>query len=196
MKKLFLLITSALIFGTLTSCASTKVEEKAADKIPAVVGAEGVERPLWVLSGRESEDGIYAVGSGKMSTRANSLKVAQTSGRAELARTVQTTLKSVMVTYAEDTGVKDDILNYMEEATVQRTAGILQGSTQKDYWVDADETVFVLMYLPYNAITPTANDIVSEYVTDKKTEITEKKVAEALKKYNLLDTTTESSDSE
>ena len=84
----------------------------------------------------------------------------------------------------------------MEEATVQRTAGILQGSTQKDYWVDADETVFVLMYLPYNAITPTANDIVSEYVTDKKTEITEKKVAEALKKYNLLDTTTESSDSE
>ena len=87
-------------------------------------------------------------------------------------------------------------LNYMEEATVQRTAGILQGSSQKDYWVDADETVFVLMYLPYNAITPTANDIVSEYVTDKKTEITEKKVAEALKKYNLLDTATESSDSE
>ena len=39
-------------------------------------------------------------------------------------------------------------------------------------------------------------DIVSEYVTDKKTEITEKKVAEALKKYNLLDTATESSDSE
>ena len=35
-----------------------------------------------------------------------------------------------------------------------------------------------------------------EYVTDKKTEITEKKVAEALKKYNLLDTATESSDSE
>ncbi|MDE5899224.1 MAG: LPP20 family lipoprotein [Treponemataceae bacterium] len=176
-------VAVALIFA---GCASTGKMEKASDKVPAVIGAEGVERPQWVLSGMESDDGIYAVGSGRMSTRANSLKVAQTNGRAELARTVQTTLKSVITTYAEDTGVKDDVLNYMEEATVQRTAGILQGSTQKDYWVDADETVFVLMYLPYNAVTPVANNIVSEYATDRKTEITEAKVAEALKKYNLL----------
>ena len=76
MKKILFLLVATVMFGAITSCASTKVEEKAADKIPAVVGAEGIERPLWVLSGRESEDGIYAVGSGKMSTRANSLKVA------------------------------------------------------------------------------------------------------------------------
>ena len=162
MKKLIFAAAVALAFA---GCASNKVQ-KAADKVPAVIGAEGVERPQWVLSGMESDDGIYAVGSGKMSTRANSLKVAQTNGRAELTRTVQVTLKNVITTYAEDTGVKDDVLNYMEEATVQRAAGILSGSKQADYWVDADETVFVLMYLPYNAVTPAANDIVSEYSVD------------------------------
>lgn len=187
MKKLIFAATVALAFA---GCASNKVQ-KAADKVPAVIGAEGVERPQWVLSGMESDDGIYAVGSGKMSSRANSLKVAQTNGRAELTRTVQVTLKNVITTYAEDTGVKDDVLNYMEEATVQRAAGILSGSKQADYWVDADETVFVLMYLPYNAVTPAANDIVSEYSVDKKTEITEAKVAEALKKYNLLNSASE-----
>lgn len=187
MKKIILIIGVAL---ALSSCASNKIE-KAADKVPVVIGAEGVARPTWVLSGMDSKDGIYAVGSGKMSTRANSLKVAQTNGRAELARTVQVTLKNVITTYAEDTGVKEDIINYMEEATVQRTAGILNGSKQTDYWVDADETVFVLMYLPYNAVLPAANDIVSEYVVDKKSEITEAKVAEALKKYNLLNTSSE-----
>ena len=185
MKKILLVIAACgFVFA---SCASNKGVEKAADKVPGVIGAEGVERPQWVLSGMDSVDGIYAVGSGKMSTRANSLKVAQTNGRAELARTVQAPVKSAITTYAEDTGVKDDVLNYMEEATVVRTAQILQGSTQKDYWVDKDETVFVLMFLPFNAITPVANNIVSEYVTDKKTEITEAKVAEALKKYKLLD---------
>lgn len=185
MKKV-LVVFAALAF-VFASCASNKKVDKAADKVPAVIGAEGVPRPMWVLSGMEADDGIYAVGSGKMSTRANSLKVAQTNGRAELARTVQATVKSAITTYAQDAAVKDDVLNFMEEATVVRTAQVLQGSKQTDYWLGEDETVYVLMYLPYKAVTPVANDIVSEYVTDKKTEITEEKVAEALKKYRLLE---------
>jgi len=186
MKKLTIFLTSAAVL--LASCASTKPTEKAADKIRPVIGAEGVERPDWVFSGMESPDGIYAVGSSKMSTKINSLKVAETNGRAELARTVQTTIKSALTTYAQDTGVKDDVLNYMEEATVQRTAGILTGSTRKDYWVDQDQTVYALMYLPIKAVVPATNAILDEYVTDKKSQITEEKVSEALKKYNLLGT--------
>lgn len=199
MKKSFAVIIPAVVSAALliSGCATTKkttetaaapAEPKAAEQIPVVIGAEGVARPAWVMSGMESADGIYAVGSGKMSTRENSLKVARTTGRAELQRTVQTTIKSAITTYAQDTGIPDDKLNYMEEATVDRTAGIMQGSTQKDYWVAQDETVYVLMYLPYNAVVPAANDIVSEYAVDKKSQITQEKVAEALKKYNLLDT--------
>jgi len=189
MKKVLISATALTMALLLAGCASTKKEEKAADKIPVVIGAEGVERPQWVMSGKEDDEGIYAVGSGKMSTQTNSLTTARTNGRAELARTVQTTLKTAITTYAQDTGVASDTLSYMEEATVDRATDILQGSTQKDYWVGQDGTVYVLMFLPFKAVVPAANGIVDEYVTDKKSEITEQKVEEALKKYNLLNTT-------
>ncbi len=188
MKKIVIALSIILIFFAGCSSNSKIESSKSSDKIPVVTGAEGMPRPQWVMSGKESADGIYAVGSGKMSNRKNSLTVARTNGRSELLRTVQTTIKSAITTYALDTGIPDDMLTSMEQATVDRTAGILQGSVQKDYWVDKDETVYVLMFLPYNAVVPAANNIVSEYVTDKKSEITEQKVAEALKKYRLLDT--------
>ena len=180
MKKIILLCGILSIF--LMSCAS----KKAADEVPATVGKEGVSMPRWVMAGAESEDGIYAVGAAKMSNKQNSITAARTNGRAELLRTIQTTLKTAITTYAEDTGVASQTLNYMEAATVDRAAGILNGSQQKDYWMDDDGTVYVLMYLPFESLAIEANDIVDEYVTDAKTRITEEKVAEALKKYNLL----------
>lgn len=176
-------IIFAFALALLAGCASTK---SAADKIPSAKGADGVTRPDWVFSGKESSDGIYAVGSGKMSNTVNSLKVAETNGRANLARMTQTTIKSVLTTYAEDTGIKDDVLNFMEEATVERTAAVLTGSTRKDYWQDQDGVVYALMYLPLKAVVPTVNSIIDDYAVDKKTKITEEKVAEALEKYNLL----------
>jgi hypothetical protein len=184
MKKIIIPAVAAVIL--FTGCATAPKETKAADKIPIVMGAEGVARPQWVMSGKEDAAGIYAVGSGKMSTQTNSLTTARTNGRAELLRVVQTTLKTAITTYAEDTGVASGTLSYMEQATVDRAAGILQGSAQKDYWVGPDGTVYVLMFLPFKAVVPVANNIVDEYVTDKKTEITEEKVAEALKKYQLM----------
>ena len=191
MKKILVtLVVCSLIFS-ITSCGSTAKVDKAADKVPVVIGAEGVERPQWVLSGMESDDGMYAVGNGKMSTKTNSLKVAETNGRAELARTVQTTIKAATTTYAQDSGVASDNLAYLESTVVERTAGILKGSSRKDYWVDTDGTVFALMFVPYKAITPEATAIVNEFAVDEKTKYTEEKVEEALKKYNLLDKTSE-----
>ncbi|MBP5519807.1 MAG: LPP20 family lipoprotein [Treponema sp.] len=180
MKKLTILCVACAI--CLMGCAS----KKAADDVPSRVGKEGVQMPEWVMSGAQAEDGIYAVGAAKMSNRVNSITAARTNGRAELLRTVQSTLKSAITTYAEDTGVPSQTLNYMEAATVERTAGILQGSQQKDYWMDEDGTVYVLMYLPFKGLAVEANNIIDDYVTDAKTKITEEKVAAALKKYNLL----------
>lgn len=186
MKKTLLILAGAALLAGLTGCASTKTTEKAADKVPVVIGAEGVPRPQWVLSGMESEDGFYAVGNGKMSSKTNSLKVAETNGRAELAIHVQTTIKAATTTYIEDTGVAKDNLTYLENAVVERTSAILQGSSRKDYWVDSDNTVYALMYLPYKAVVPAATNIMNEYSVDEKTKLTEQKVEEALKKYNLL----------
>lgn len=183
-KSLILVCAAALLFS---SCGSNKVKGSASSKVKTVIGAEGVERPDWVLSGMEDDTGMYAVGNGKMSNKSNSLKVAETQGRAELTRMVQATVKDVVTTYVQDTGIEKDALSYLENATTQRSVGILKGSKRVDYWVDEDNTVFALMYLPYSAVVPSANEIVSEYVVDAKTKITEDKVAEALKKYKLLD---------
>ena len=180
MKKT--LLVTGILAVILTGCAS----KKAADSVPATIGAEGVSMPQWVMSGAEADDGIYAVGAAKMSNKVNSMTAARTNGRAELLRTVQTTLKTAITTYAEDTGVSSQTLNYMEAATVERAAGVLNGSQQKDYWMDEDGTVYLLMFLPYESLAIEANNIIDEYVTDAKTKITEEKVAAALKKYNLL----------
>lgn len=190
-KTLFVLaITAAL--SVFMSCGSTKEASKAeettaASKVAKVIGAEGVERPSWVMEGKKSPEGIYAVGSSKMSNMQNSLKAARVSGRAELANTLQTTLKGVTTTYAEDTGISSDTLNYMEEAVVQKTDRVLVGSTQEDYWVGPDSTVYVLMFVPYEAVIPAVNETVNEYTADKKSEVTVDKVKAAVEKYKLLD---------
>lgn len=192
MKKMSIIVALCTAAVILTSCGSTKEaaaanEETAASKVAKVIGAEGVERPAWVMEGKKAADGIYAVGAAKMSTTQNSLKAARVNGRAELANTVQISLKGATTTYAEDTGIPADTLNYMEEAIVQKTDQILQGSTQADYWVGQDSTVYVLMYLPYESIVPQVNQVVKEYAADKKSEITTEKVAAAVEKYNLLE---------
>lgn len=193
MKKMGSLIALCVAAVILTSCGSTKEaaatneETKAAAQVAKVIGAEGVERPSWVMEGKQAEDGIYAVGAAKMSTAQNSLKAARVNGRAELANTVQVSLKGATTTYAEDTGIPEDTLNYIEEAIVQKTDQILQGSTQSDYWVGPDNTVYVLMFLPYESIIPQVNEIVKDYTTNKKSELTVDKVAAAVEKYNLIE---------
>ena len=119
--------------------------------------------------------------------RAAARAAARVNARAELSNTVQASIKSAITTYAEDTGVADDNLNYMEQATVQRTDTILQGSTQADYWIGQDKTVYILMFLPYKAVMPEVNNIVKQYSESKQSEITVEKVADAVKKYQLLD---------
>ena len=192
MKKTLFILSIAALFSIFTSCSSTKEASKADDttaasKVAKVIGAEGVERPNWVMEGKKSKEGLFAVGSSKMSNMQNSLKAARVSGRAELANTVKTALKGVTTTYAEDTGVAADTLNYMEEAIVQKTDAVLQGSTQEDYWVGPDNTVYVLMFVPYEAVVPVVNETVSDYAVDKKSEVTTEKVKAAVEKYKLLD---------
>ncbi len=192
MKKTLFVIAIAAALSVFMSCGSTKEASKgeeatAASKVAKVIGAEGVERPGWVMEGKKSLEGIYAVGSSKLSNMQNSLKAARVSGRAELANTVQTTLKGVTTTYAEDTGIAEDTLNYMEEAIVQKTEQVLAGSTQADYWVGPDNTVYVLMFLPYEAVVPVVNETVNAYTPDKKSEATVDKVKAAVEKYKLLD---------
>ena len=193
MKKSILILScimaAALMF---TSCDSTEAEQTAAQQaaMANVMGADGVKRPEWVLAGKEDSTGIYAVGSGKMSNTTNSLKLAEINGRAALTRTVAAATQSVLRTYTQDTGNSKDVLTYLEEATQVKAANVLKGSKRKDMWTAQDGTVFVLMYVPYEAVLPTLTEPIQEaaknldnFKQDAKTVLTEAKALAAFEKY-------------
>ena len=194
MKKSVLFISCILTAAALfvTSCGSTEQEKTAAQQAAQanVIGADGVKRPEWVLAGKEDSTGIYAVGTGKMSTPTNSLRVAEINGRAELARTVSAATQSVLRTYTQDAGSSKDVLTYLEEATEVKAASVLKGSQRKDMWTAQDGTVFVLMYVPYEAVLPTLTEPIQEaaknldnFKQDAKTVLTEAKALAAFEKY-------------
>lgn len=194
MKKSILVLSCIMAAASLfvTSCASTEEEKTAAQEAAKanVIGADGVKRPEWVLAGKEDSTGIYAVGTGKMATTTNSLRQAELNGRAELARTVSAATQSVLRTYTQDTGNSKDVLTYLEEATQIKAANILKGSKRKDMWTAQDGTVFVLMYVPYEAVLPTLTEPIAEaaknfkdFKQDAKTVLTEAKALAAFEKY-------------
>lgn len=193
MKKSILILSCIMAAAVMfTSCGSTEAEKTAAQQaaMANVMGADGVKRPEWVLAGKEDSTGIYAVGSGKMSNTTNSLKLAEINGRAELARTVSAATQSVLRTYTQDTGNSKDVLTYLEEATQVKAANVLKGSKRKDMWTAQDGTVFVLMYIPYEAVLPTLTEPIKEaaknldnFKQDAKTVLTEAKALAAFEKY-------------
>lgn len=193
MKKSILVI-SCLMAAVLmtTSCSSTKEEKTAAQQAAQanVIGADGVKRPEWVLAGKEDKNGIYAVGSGRMGTPTNSLKMAELNGRAELARTVKAATESVLRSYTQDTGNSKDVLTYLEEATQIKAANVLKGTTRKDMWTAQDGTVYVLMFIPYEAVLPSVTEPIAElsrsgkeFSQDVKSILTEAKALAAFEKY-------------
>ena len=125
-----------------------------------------------------------------MSTPTNSLRVAEINGRAELARTVSAATQSVLRTYTQDAGSSKDVLTYLEEATEVKAASVLKGSQRKDMWTAQDGTVFVLMFVPYEAVLPTVTESISDaaknikdFKQDAKTLLTEAKALAAFEKY-------------
>lgn len=187
MKKSILIISCLLAAVIATSCNSSDAKETtAAEKAAAastVRGADGVERPVWVLAGREDDKGIYAVGAGKMSNYQNSLKLARANARTELSRTLMASTKSVLRSYTEDTGNAKDAINYMEEAIQVKSANILAGTKQVDMWQAEDGTVFVLMIAPYDAVLPEVVKIADEFAEDAKTVLSREKAQAAFEKY-------------
>jgi len=183
MRKLtgtFIVVIAAILFA---SCVSTPTETGS----KKVIGAEGIERPSWVVMGKDAADGIYAVGAGKMSTPQTSLKLAKANGRTELARQLNVQIQSALTTYQQDAEVGDEsqVINYMEDVAVQKTDAWLQGTKQVDYWLAADETVYVLMFEPYDVIVPTVNEELKEFTQNPAAAFVEDKAIEALNKYGF-----------
>lgn len=185
MKKLVGSVCAIVIALLVASCASNSGQKK-------VIGAEGIERPSWVVMGKDAADGIYAVGSGKMTTQQTSLKLAKANGRTELARQLNIQVQSALTTYQQDSGVGDEsqVINFMEDVAVQKTDAWLQGTKQVDYWLGPDETVYVLMFEPYDVIVPSVNEALKEFTRDPSAAFAEGKAVEALNRYGFTEDNT------
>jgi len=189
MKRAVVLAAFVAAVALITSCGTTKEAAKSSNgdafektKSPAkkVIGAEGVEQPDWVNAPPAPDDnGIYGVGSAKMSSKQYSLPAAQLAARTNLAYTLKAEITATATKVGKDTGMAADAINGFEEKMRQSTDQIMQGARQVDRWCDQDETIWILMYLPYKAILPTVNESVKDYEGSKKTEITDAYLKEA-----------------
>ncbi len=181
MKKIIAVLAATASLFMLASCGSTKKVETSEPAVKADRG--GV--PAWVFEGKKDSTGLYAVGAGKMSNLQNSLKLARAEARVELARELKVEVQSVLQTYVDDTGsdTARQNLSGMQDSALLKTDAMLQGSQQVDYYQDKDDTVYVLMYLPYEATLPVLNETVANFTRDPTAAFTEAKMAEAYDKY-------------
>ena len=192
MKKTFGTIgmTAAVLLAVslLASCGSSKKAAEAAPAEPTAASQQAARDgvPAWVYEGRRDETGLYAVGAGKLANKNNSLKMARAEARTELARELKINVEAATQTYIDDFGDNNNrqSLTGLVDTAVQRTDAMMAGSQQIDYFEDTDGTIYVLMYLPYNAVVPTLNESVSaEFKRDETAAFTEQKMAEAYEKY-------------
>lgn len=195
MKKTLGVVAVVLTAAIFASCGSSKkAAEATAPAAPAEPTAASVQAardgvPAWVYEGRRDETGLYAVGAGKLSNKNNSLKMARAEARTELARELKSNVQAATQTYVDDFGdnTNRQSLTGLVDTAVQRTDAMMAGSQQIDYFEDSDGTVYVLMYLPYNAVVPTLNEALSatsaEFTRDETAAFTEQKMAEAYEKY-------------
>ena len=139
MKKLLLVMAACLAAFLLSGCGSTS----------KVAAASAEPAPDWVLNEAKASDGAnwYAVGSAKMPTEQNSLKMARMQARAELARIVNTQVNDAITAKSRmnNAGLEEkelvETMHFSAEA-------LLEGSEQIGRYTAPGGTVYVLMALP------------------------------------------------
>lgn len=125
-----------------------KIEDEALKK-------ELKEAPKWVLSG-DKDELFSAVGSARIGKGgfqfARTEAMAQ--GRGELTRQVAVKVKSLVNSFAQQTGIGNDqtLDSFSKQVSKLVTDETLSGSREKDIWVSPSSEVYVLMILDQNAV--------------------------------------------
>lgn len=113
------------------------------------------EAPKWVLSG-DKDELFSAVGSARIGKGgfqfARTEAMAQ--GRGELTRQVAVKVKSLVNSFAQQTGIGNDqtLDSFSKQVSKLVTDETLSGSREKDIWVSPSSEVYVLMILDQNAV--------------------------------------------
>ncbi|MBN2051312.1 MAG: LPP20 family lipoprotein [Spirochaetales bacterium] len=167
MKRLTLILLAGIALILVASCASDQVS--------------GL--PDFVLNPPVASDAIFGVGYGKQSTFALSRTVAQTNARADIAKQVETTIQSAVISYAQEAGVDGDTqtIQFLETVTKEITDQTLSGATPVRMEQDKDGGVWVLMQYPKQALLDAAED---SFVRNEGAAFAEFKAAQAVDRLN------------
>ena len=185
--------TEAEIAALRAEAEAAKAVAQAASNKPVIIGAEGIPQYDWVYKTPSSDKGIYAVGSGKGTSKQTSMKIAEASANVALAQTLGNTVKAVVESYLQESGIEQDVQrqqHYME-ASVQKSERLISGATQEGYWMDTDGTIYLLKFMPFSFAATVTTKILKEEIKEETKKnavtITEEDFAKVVEKYGLND---------
>lgn len=147
MKRRWMTILSmTVVLILILSCAGTREVAQG----PAIIGAEGVVQPAWVVTTPKSADLLYGTGYAKLSLKTTSTKRAVAEAKEKMAQWVNTRVESVLANYTSDMGTKGDrqAVEVFESISRQVSEVSLTEVTQEGRWVDPDGGVWVLLSMP------------------------------------------------
>lgn len=114
----------------------------------------GNDTPEWFLNPPKADDMYYGVGMAKQSNPSLSKKVAETNARVEIATNIKTEIKNLTEIYMQEAGTSEntELLQAIETATRQITDTVLVGTEVKERYISKNDTLYVLMQYPKNAL--------------------------------------------
>lgn len=181
MKKALVTLLMILLAFSVLGCGSKPDEDK-------TVGKDGAPRPEWVkkMSKVGDENIHYEVGYGKLSNYATSLKRAEADGRNKIALWIQADVNTVLKNYTQDSGIGDqrELIEFMEEVSMQTAKLSLNGATFEESWEDAEGGVYILMSYDINKAATNLQNQLKSYQRNEAAAFAEFKAQEAFKMLN------------
>lgn len=137
--------------------------------------------PEFVLNPPISEDAVYGVGYAKTAQLAQSLTIAKTRARADIARQVETQIQSVMTDYFQEAGIPQNsqTIQFVESITREITETRLYNSTVRQQYPTQDGGVWVLISYAKNDAVKALEETANKFVRSDEAAFAEFKAKEA-----------------
>ncbi|MFP4373241.1 MAG: LPP20 family lipoprotein [Spirochaetaceae bacterium] len=149
------MIAVVLVTVLLVASCAGGAEEERDDSPAAQAGA-----PSWYLNPPVADDGIYGVGSAKMSTLDTSRRMAVSRAREDIAFQMNASIEAAIIDYAQEAGAdgNNQVISFVENISRQVTETTLQGSQTEQVTQAPDGTIYALVSYPKDGFVEAASD--------------------------------------
>lgn len=141
MRKIRIILIVVAVLLTMGACAGSGAGDMR-------------DMPDWFLNTPSVADAFYGVGTYKSSNLGTAKTMAMANARNDIAFQVEAKVQSVIKQYAQEAGVdgKKQTIEFVETISKQIANTTLQGAKVESTYLAKDDTFFVLMVYPVNAL--------------------------------------------